>query len=236
VAWRLLHKYHLVAKQPNQPAEKLLEEARELGLHENDVVVRRILAQRMRQLLQRDPAASISDAEIETFVARSDERFIDPATVSFLHVYLGDGETARKRLATARSGLDSGPLTAEQVEAASMPFPLGLELKAQTRPRLVGRFGQNFADEIFTLQPGGWHGPIESAYGEHLVQITDRRDEGRKSHEDLKRRALYDISRERSTQRVQTSLDWLRTLYRLRIEGEETEFMTGSGAGPGTRS
>lgn len=236
VSWRLLHKYRLVAERPDQPAERLLAEARELGLHENDVVVRRILAQRMRQLLQRDPAAIVTHADIDALVARSGQQFMNPPTVSFSHVYLGDGETSRGQLAATRSSLDTGSLTAEQMEATSLPFPLGLDLKAQTRSRLVGRFGQNFADEMFTLPPGGWHGPVESVYGKHLVRVTDRRGETRKPSEELKKRALYDISRERSTRRVEASLDWLRTLYRLRIEGEETEFMTGSGKQQETKS
>ena len=36
------------------------------------------------------------------------------------------------------------------------------------------RFGALFASEIAWLSVGPWHGPIESAYGQHLVMLTKR--------------------------------------------------------------
>ncbi len=236
VAWRLLHKYRLMADRPERTAEQLLEEAREFGLHENDVVVRRILAERMRRLLERDPKATVSDAEINAFLARSKEDFTQPETVSFFHVYLGEDEAARERAGTALSTLGSGRPDRERVEAVSRPFPIGLKVKAQPHARLFGRFGQGFADKLFTLEPGSWHGPIESVYGYHLVHVIDQRPERRKSAEDLQMLALREISLRRSAQRFQTSLDFLRTLYRVQVEGEQDNVSASGNTGRGTSS
>jgi hypothetical protein len=35
-------------------------------------------------------------------------------------------------------------------------------------------FGGEFADQVFALVPGPWHGPIASGYGFHLVRISER--------------------------------------------------------------
>jgi len=41
--------------------------------------------------------------------------------------------------------------------------------------REVSRFfGEDFAREVATIEPGQWTGPIESPYGLHLVLVTAR--------------------------------------------------------------
>jgi parvulin-like peptidyl-prolyl isomerase len=34
------------------------------------------------------------------------------------------------------------------------------------------QFGAEFAQALFTLTPGGWHGPLRSGFGWHLVEVT----------------------------------------------------------------
>ena len=36
------------------------------------------------------------------------------------------------------------------------------------------RFGAEFAEAVFGAGPGGWSGPVASAYGFHLVFVTRR--------------------------------------------------------------
>lgn len=44
---------------------------------------------------------------------------------------------------------------------------------AAQRPEVADRFGPQFADAVFALEPGTWAGPIASAYGQHLVLVTE---------------------------------------------------------------
>jgi parvulin-like peptidyl-prolyl isomerase len=37
-------------------------------------------------------------------------------------------------------------------------------------------FGQDFTEQLFQSKPDGWQGPIESGYGLHLVQISEKVD------------------------------------------------------------
>jgi parvulin-like peptidyl-prolyl isomerase len=39
---------------------------------------------------------------------------------------------------------------------------------------VVAQFGADFAREIFAAEIGGWTGPIESAFGVHLVRVDER--------------------------------------------------------------
>jgi len=44
---------------------------------------------------------------------------------------------------------------------------------AATRREVGDRFGAEFADAVFALEPGTWAGPVASAYGQHLVLVTE---------------------------------------------------------------
>jgi parvulin-like peptidyl-prolyl isomerase len=39
---------------------------------------------------------------------------------------------------------------------------------------VASAFGPRFADAVFALRPGVWHGPVESGYGLHLVRVSSK--------------------------------------------------------------
>ena len=41
---------------------------------------------------------------------------------------------------------------------------------------IAAQFGEEFATQLAKLQVGQWLGPVDSAYGKHLVLISDRTD------------------------------------------------------------
>ena len=41
---------------------------------------------------------------------------------------------------------------------------------------LRGSFGDAFAQQVIALAPETWQGPVESAYGLHLVKVYDRQE------------------------------------------------------------
>ncbi len=55
----------------------------------------------------------------------------------------------------------------------SDPFALGHALLNQSRQELAGRLGPEFAEAAFALPAGRWSGPIRSAFGHHLVRVTE---------------------------------------------------------------
>ena len=68
--------------------ELLAREAREMGLEENDTIVRRRLAQKLEFLLQdTSRLAEPSEEDLHKFYAAHPERFQAEARVSFTHVF-----------------------------------------------------------------------------------------------------------------------------------------------------
>jgi parvulin-like peptidyl-prolyl isomerase len=62
-----------------------------------------------------------------------------------------------------------------------------LDADAQT---VSGQFGKEFARAVFSLQPGSWHGPIESGYGLHLVRVAKAKPAKRRELGEVKTQVL----------------------------------------------
>jgi hypothetical protein len=159
-------------------APDLLARAVELELHEEDVVVRRILVQKMRllgSLLGADQ--QVTPEEIEAIYERERETLRAPDRLSLVHVFLNgdrrgprtetDALALRARLLQETRPAESGP-------AFGDPFPLGHRLARRSQHDLERAFGAHFGAAVFTAATGQWTEPIESAYGLHLVQVTER--------------------------------------------------------------
>ncbi len=150
--------------------ELLSREARALGLDRNDTYIRRRLAQKAEFLIQdTSDAAEPTEADLTAFHAAHPALFSAGPWRSFRQVYF---TTARREQAMAA-------LTA--LRGGADPDAVGDRLSldaayADADPTEVAKlFGDRFADAVFALPAGTWHGPIASGYGLHLVLVQSVR-------------------------------------------------------------
>lgn len=143
--------------------ELLAREAQELGLDEDDTIVRRRLAQKMEFLVQ-DTArlAEPGEEALRRFYDSRRARYQTPARITFTQIYFKTEAAGRR----ARDELKSR-------NAADLGDPSLLERDyAQADGQTVASmFGPAFAGQVFALAPGQWHGPLASGYGFHLVRV-----------------------------------------------------------------
>src|SRR5690606_3177416 len=92
------------------------------------------------------------------------------------HVYFSPDRGDRRAEVDARLVLAS--LRPETLAAAAAdrgdPFMMGQSYREQSPTDVKAAFGPAFARAVFEIAPGGWSGPIGSAYGWHLVRIEAR--------------------------------------------------------------
>jgi len=154
--------------------ELLAREARALGLEENDRIIIRHLAQKL-EFLVRDtsPLAKPAEADLRRVYDSNPERFQTPARVSFTHVYFirDSRKDAAAEAKAALAQLSRSPLATRPSDLGGSPMRDAEVLNADEQT-LSGQFGKDFARAVFALPPGEWHGPIESAYGFHLVRVS----------------------------------------------------------------
>lgn len=155
--------------------EILYREAVALGLDRDDVVIRRRLAVKM-EFLTDDLAAAAnpSDEELQAFLNKHAEKFSDQPLSTFAQVFVDRSRRGKKSEAEAqrllvllnKAGIDS--------QSLGDPLPLPREYKDASQADLARDFGREFPRKLATAPVGGWHGPVESTYGLHLVLIQRR--------------------------------------------------------------
>lgn len=150
--------------------------AMDLGLHEGDLVVRRILVDSARRLIRsvvllQKPAPGI----VEQFYAAHAAEFTRPALIRISQVAINgfahpDAEERAHRL-LARIRAEKLDLEAALALADKTPAPVHLELLSEQGLR--SELGGDFATAVMALRPGSWSEPIPSDYGYHLVWVHE---------------------------------------------------------------
>jgi hypothetical protein len=231
VRGRLVQKMRAVSADPAQDEEALYREAVRLGL-DDDLVIKRLLRQKMRLLLLQDPhTAPLREQDIRDHIARHRDRFMRPETVTFSQVFLSTGRRGERLKEEAEALLVRLRAQSTPPEAAgdlSEPFPLGLQVRAQSRGGVARYFGADFAAQVFNLPAGTWAGPVASPFGLHLVWVHEKTPEQMPPLDTVWQPVAREILQERAEERFTSGLRRLRTLYDVRIESGDPDVAQGA--------
>lgn len=153
-------------------------ESQAMQLDRDDIVIRRRLRQKL-EMLTEDLASMVppTDEELEQFLDANPEAFRIPGVVTFRHIFFNTDDNAavaRGRATTLLGELQDGSPVDPEVAGDQTLLPPYLESVRETELRSM--FGEEFAAGVWTLEPILWHGPVESAFGLHLVYIEERTD------------------------------------------------------------
>jgi hypothetical protein len=171
--------------------ELLAREAKEIGLDEDDTIVRRRLAQKMEFLVQ-DTISLAEPGEdvLHRFYDSHRTEYQIPARASFMQVYFKTETAARRGLQVlAKLGPDE----------IGDPSLLGREYSETDEQTVANIFGKDFAASIFSIEPGSWQGPVASSYGFHLVRISERQAAQVRPFDQVRAQALDEWHRTQQT-------------------------------------
>jgi hypothetical protein len=204
--------------------EALYREAKSLGLEGSDYVIRQRMIQKIRFLLG---DAAGADAKVDEsaladyFAAHEAEYAIAPA-VTFTHVFFdaqrrGAGH-AHEDAAHAVNDLNAAHALFNDAPAHGDRFPFAQNYVDRTLDYVASQFGQEFAAGLAALQPGErWQGPLRSAYGEHVVMLTQRSELSFPKLDDVRERVEIDYLRERQTAELDKLTRGIRERYRVEV-------------------
>ncbi len=163
----------------------LMREAQRLGLDEDDTIIRRRLAQKMRFMIDDIGAPAVPPREdLRAWFEANTDKFMRPETRSFEHIYLSPKGRADTVVADAQALAAAG--IAEDWEAQGDAFMTGRRFTQQAAPAVQRDFGTSFARSLFALpDTQGWQGPVNSAFGVHLVRFTNITAEQLPAFEDI---------------------------------------------------
>ena len=148
--------------------EILVREAQRLGLDNDDVIVRRRLAQKVEFLLaDNNPPPMPDEAGLREWFDENRAAYNTPEKLSWRHIFAASREEAETLLRRVRD-------TPAAWQGLGQPFMLSRTYMRQTRAELMQLMGGDFADAVFAGQTGNWFGPVRSAYGWHVIEIEAR--------------------------------------------------------------
>lgn len=155
--------------------EILSREARAMKLDENDIVVRRRLAQKLSFLIEDTVhLAEPSEEDLRAVYNANPQRFDPGARISFNQIYfnperradaLGDAKQILMKLSADGNNEDTAELGDRLLS--------GSDFRAADEQAVSAAFGPEFAKKIFALKSGSWNGPLRSGYGFHLIYVED---------------------------------------------------------------
>src|SRR5262249_35842854 len=134
------------------------------------------LAQKMEFFIE-DTArlATPSDEEWRRFYEANRERFQPPSLITFSHIFFNRDHLGGAAAAAAQAQQQLLKLDApDEATALGDRFLLEYEFTNADEQTIANLFGQEFARQVFSLDPDQWRGPIESNYGLHLVRVSQR--------------------------------------------------------------
>jgi len=206
---RLVQNLRFAGAGPERDDTSLYAEARALGLDRSDPVVRRRLIQRMRLVLEAEAlAVEPSEAELRARYEADADRHLQPARTRFVQLYFSREHAAAAQ--AARERLRAQPAGPEAASGEGEPFLHPALQPLQSESELAARFGVDFARALIDLPPGVWEGPVESAYGLHLVYVQERTPEGRAPFESVRAQLRLGVQAERRARLLEAELSRLR--------------------------
>ena len=189
-------------------------EALRMGLDEDDVIIRRRLAQKLTFLTEDiatagEPAPATLRAHYEDNLPRyrSVERF------SFEHRYFS---AERHEDAQARAHQTIDALNQDTSPAFSPdPFMLQAQFEQRSVAEVASLFGGEFAQGLASLNTGVWDGPVRSAYGWHAVRVTHREPARQLAFDEVDKRVARDFADHQRDNANRRYYESLRSRYQV---------------------
>jgi len=147
-----------------------------MGLDQDDPRIRRMLSQKLLNLTQNvmEYGLAPTDQELQEYFNEHADRYRSPDLISFTQVFVNPdrrgsatGTDAEAILIRLKKESPTGELVGDPGDSFMLPRYYRQESDLNVRKQ----FGRGFADTLFTLTAGEWHGPILSGYGVHLVYV-----------------------------------------------------------------
>jgi hypothetical protein len=189
-----------------------------MGLDQDDVIVRRRIGQKMAFLIGDLAVPSEpDDGTLAKYLEANREKYLEPSRLTFTHVYFNvdrRGEEARANAKTALAqmgGRDRAPEVGDR-------FALSTDYAGKTDRELDQTFGPGFGDQLLQAPIGEWYGPVESAYGLHLVRVLERTEPRLPEFDELRDRLSTDYTFEMRQAANALALERLTKRYRIVFE------------------
>ncbi len=196
--------------------EILVREAMAIGLDDDDLIIRRRLAQKYEFLVDgRVDVEDPGDLLLAGWYREHAPRYLVRAEVSFRHAFFSQARPGDNADQDASQSL--AQLQRDDVDWRSVgdPFMMQREFAPRSQREILDLFGTEFAEALFELPEGRWSAPVRSAYGWHAVMVVQRFPEAIPSFESIRPDVLADYLEMQRELKKQTAFAALKARYMI---------------------
>ncbi len=204
--------------------EALYREAVSLGLEQSDYIMRQRMIQKIRFLLgdAADSGREIDETALHAYFTAHRADYAIAPSVTFTHVFFDTerrgAEHARADAVEAQRVLEEAGARFNDASGQGDRFPFLKNYVERTYDYVASQFGTEFAETLAKLSPSEhWQGPIRSAYGEHIVLLTQRTEGRLPELAEVRDQVERDYLRERSEADLAQLTDTVRRQYRVEV-------------------
>ncbi len=159
--------------------EVYYREALALGMDKDDLIIRRRLQQKM-EFISDDVAAQAqpTDDELKAYLQAHPDSFRIDQRFTFRQVFLSPEKHGKNLAPDAAQLLGQLNRAGSQGDISTLGDSIMLDKQYDALPAddVAKQFGEKFATALGGLPLGQWQGPVESAYGVHLVFVSERQE------------------------------------------------------------
>ena len=203
--------------------QALYREARDWGLEDGDLVIRRRLGQSIRFALRPEIAADPGDPVLRRFHAAHADNYRRPVETSFEHVFFSSEQRgAARALADARAAQRAG---IADWRATGDRFAYQRSYGDAGASVIEAQLGAGFRRALDRLPvvPARWEGPVASDSGYHLVRITARSPARTATFEDARHAVLDDWQRATQKSELDRAVAGVVGRYRTKVDPDLVE-------------
>ena len=176
-------------------AEVLFREGIARGLDRGDEIIRRRVIQKASFLEQgRDVIPEPTTGELATWYEEHRSDYAGNQEVGFSHVFFaaspGDAENAKDRAVRVMAGLSADVQRAPERGDAFPDLYDYAGFSEQDASRIFG--DSELSSALFDASVGTWSGPYRSAYGWHIVRLSERTQPRAPNLSDIREKVLAD--------------------------------------------
>ena len=202
--------------------EVLYREGVAMGLDRDDIIVRRRIGQKMEFMIG-DLAvpAEPDDATLATYLEANRDKYMEPPHLTFTHVYFNVDRRGAQARADAVAALNELGDRQRAPEVGDR-FALAIDYADETVREVDQSFGPNFGEQLLAAPVGEWAGPVESAYGLHLVRVLARTEPQLPMFTELRDRLSNDYSYDTRQTANKLALERLTKRFQIVFDGSWT--------------
>ena len=199
--------------------EILYREGMALGLDRNDPQLRQRIVQKMSLMAGALSMPAPTDDQLQMWLDAREQDYQREATYTFRQVFFDPGRHPAPLdglIAQARSALEQGQGASAVGDATHLPESMA----AVTLARIGRTFGDDFAAALAGAAVGSWQGPLPSAFGVHLVYVSEATPAARPSLADVRSAVARDYQAAQRRHSGDAFYDALRERYKVRVDAE----------------